>query len=155
MGMEDLEIIAYEDKFQKQFQNINLHWLKKFELYEKADDQLLNHPDEYITNGATILLAKFDAKIIGTICLNPINKTSYEILKFAVVDGYKGLGIGKKLLQMCIDLCIEKKVESIILESSSKLQNALNMYEKFGFQHIEIKDKHFITADIKMELKLN
>ena len=32
--------------------------------------------------------------------------------------------------------------------------NALNLYEKYGFQHIEIKDTHFVTADIKMELKL-
>jgi len=153
--MEGLDFIAYEDKYQKQFKNINLHWLQKFELYEKADDQLLDFPNEFIDNGATILLAQINNAIIGTICLNPINKTTYEILKFAVVDGYKGLGIGRKLLQICINLCKEKEVETIILESSSKLQNALNMYEKFGFQHIEIKDTHFITADIKMELKLN
>ena len=53
-----------------------------------------------------------------------------------------------------IELCKQNKVETIVLESSSKLQNALKMYEKFGFQHIEIKDTHFVTADIKMELKL-
>ncbi|MFY9242598.1 MAG: GNAT family N-acetyltransferase [Polaribacter sp.] len=153
--MEDLEIIAYEDKHQKQFKNINLDWLQKFELYEKADDELLDNPNVYIDNGATILLAQINNTIIGTICLNPINKTSYEILKFAVVDGYKGLGIGRKLMQICIDACKEKGVETIILESSSKLQNALIMYKKFGFQHIEIKDTHFITAYIKMELKLN
>lgn len=152
--MKDLEIIQFEDKYQKQFKNINLHWLKKFELYEKADDTLLDNPNLFIQNGATILLAKVNKHIVGTICLNPINKTSYEILKFAVIDGYKSLGLGKKLMQICIDLCKQKKVETIILESSSKLQNALNLYEKFGFKHIEIKNTHFVTADIKMELKL-
>ncbi|MGK0414787.1 MAG: putative acetyltransferase [Polaribacter sp.] len=152
--MKDLEIIQFEDKYQKKFKNINLHWLNKFELYEKADDKLLDNPDLFIQNGATILLATVNNNIVGTICLNPINKTSYEILKFAVIDGYKGLGIGKKLMQICIDLCKQKGVERIILESSSKLQNALNLYEKFGFKHIEIKDTHFVTADIKMELKL-
>ncbi|UAM99418.1 GNAT family N-acetyltransferase [Polaribacter litorisediminis] len=152
--MKDLEIIQFEDKYQKQFKNINLHWLNKFELYEKADDKLLDNPDLFIQNGATILLVKVNNNIVGTICLNPINKTSYEILKFAVMDGYKGLGIGKKLMQICIDLCKQKRVETIILESSSKLQNALNLYEKFGFKHVEIKDTYFVTADVKMELKL-
>lgn len=104
-------------------------------MYEKADDKLLDNPDLFIQNGATILLATVhnNNNIVGTICLNPINKTSYEILKFAVIDGYKGLGIGKKLMQICINLCKQKGVERIILESSSKLQNALNLYEKFGF----------------------
>ena len=152
--MKDLEIKSYENRYHKEFKDINLHWLHKFELYEKADDALLNHPEEFIKNGATILLAHLDNKIVGTICINPIDKTSNEILKFAVLEGYKGLGIGKKLLNYGIDLCKQNKVETIILESSSKLQNALKMYEKFGFQHIEIKDTHFVTADIKMELKL-
>lgn len=152
--MKDLEIKNYEAKYQKDFKEINLHWLIKFELYEKADDALLDNPSTFIKNGATILLAHLDNRVVGTICINPIDKKSNEILKFAVVDGYKGLGIGKKLMNYCIDLCKKNKAEKIILESSSKLQNALKMYEKFGFQHIEIKDTHFVTADIKMELKL-
>ena len=152
--MQDLEIIKYEDKYHKQFKNINLDWLIKFELYEEADNFLLDNPNVFINNGATILLARLEGGIIGTICLNPINKSSSEILKFAVIDGYKGFGIGKKLMQFCIDLGKQKKIETIILESSSKLKNALKMYKKFGFQHVEIKDTHFVTADIKMELKL-
>lgn len=152
--MKDLEIITYQDKYHQQFKDINLDWLNKFGLYEKADDDLLDNPNVFIDNGATILLVIVDAHIVGTICLNPLSKSTYEILKFAVVDGYKGLGIGKKLMQMCIDLSKQKGVETIILESSSKLEKALKLYEKFGFEHIEIKDTHFVTADIKMELKL-
>lgn len=152
--MNDLEIRPYEDKYHKDFKKINLHWLNKFELYEKADDTLLNHPEVFIKNGATILLAHLDSKIVGTICVNPIEKTSNEILKFAVIDGYKGLGIGKKLMNCGIDICKQNKVKTIILESSSKLKDALKMYEKFGFQHIKVKNTHFVTADIKMELKL-
>tara|TARA_R110002126_G_scaffold290545_1_gene447788 strand:- start:3140 stop:3619 length:480 start_codon:yes stop_codon:yes gene_type:complete len=153
--MNVLEIKDYEDKYQKEFKEINLHWLKKNELYEKADDALLDHPDEFVKKGATILLAHLETKIVGTICINPIDETSKEILKFAVQEGYQGLGIGKKLMNLAIDLSKKNKVETIILESSSKLQNALKMYKKFGFQHVETKDTHFVTADIKMELKLS
>ncbi|WP_405566258.1 GNAT family N-acetyltransferase [Polaribacter sp. Asnod6-C07] len=152
--MEGLEIIEYKNKYQKEFRELNLHWLKKFELYEKADDYLLDNPEEFIKNGATIFLAHLDNNIVGTICLNPINNTTYEILKFAVSDGYKRLGIGNKLLQIGINLCKQNKAETIFLESSSKLQNALKLYEKYGFEHVEVKETHFVTADIKMELKL-
>jgi putative acetyltransferase len=152
--MIDLEIIPYQNKYQKEFKEINLHWLHKFELHEKADDALLDYPEEYLKNGAKIFLASLDHKIVGTICVNPIDKVTNEILKFAVLKGYKGLGIGKKLMDYSIEICKQNKVESIILESSSKLKNALKMYEKYGFQHIAIKNTHFVTADIKMELKL-
>jgi putative acetyltransferase len=57
-------------------------------------------------------------------------------------------------MQICIDLCIEKNVKTITLESSSKLENALKLYEKLGFKHIEVVDVHFESADVKMELKL-
>lgn len=152
--MRSLEIINYNNKYHHQFKNINLHWLNKYELYEKADDALLNYPNEFIKNGATIFLAYLDNKIVGTICINPINDNSVEILKFAVLDGYKGLGIGTQILQSALNFCKENGFKTIVLESSSKLQQALRLYEKFGFKHIEIKDTHFITADIKMELKL-
>lgn len=152
--MTNVELIPYEDKYQKEFKEINLHWLHKFKLYEKADDALLDSPENYINNGATIILAALNSKIVGTICLNPVDKTTKEILKFAVLEGHKGLGIGRMLMDYSIDICKRNKIESIILESSSKLKNALKMYEKYGFQHLEIKDTHFVTADIKMELKL-
>ena len=57
-------------------------------------------------------------------------------------------------MNCAIDICKQNKVKTIILESSSKLKDALKMYEKFGFQHIKVKNTHFVTADIKMELKL-
>ena len=152
--MKDLEIITYQNQYHKEFKEINLHWLHKFQLYEKADDALLNHPEKYIKKGATILLASLKGEIVGTICINPIGDTTNEILKFAVLDGFKGLGIGKKLMDYSIEICKQNKVETIILESSSKLEKALKMYEKYGFQHVAIKNTHFVTADIKMELKL-
>ncbi|MDG1398961.1 MAG: GNAT family N-acetyltransferase [Polaribacter sp.] len=101
-----------------------------------------------------MLLAHLNNKIVGTICLNPVNKNTSEILKFAVLEGYKGLGIGKMLMNSGVDFCKKNKIKTIILESSSKLENALNMYIKFGFKHMKFKETHFVTADIKMKLKL-
>lgn len=152
--MKELLIKSYEDRYHQQFKEISLDWLHKHHLYEKADDDLLDNPKKYLDKGSFIFLAHFDDQVVGTISLIPVNKDSYEILKLGVVDGYKGLGIGKQLMQKCIDICIMKNVKTITLESSSKLESALKLYEKLGFKHVEIVDAHFESADVKMELKL-
>lgn len=152
--MESIIIKKYEHKYHQQFKDISLDWLKKSNLYEEADNHLLDNPLEYIEKGSDIFLAHFNNKVVGTISLIPIDKENFEILKLGVVDGHKGLGIGRKLMQICIDICKEKNVKSIVLESSSKLESALKLYEKLGFKHIEVVDAHFESADIKMELKL-
>tara|TARA_R110001592_G_scaffold141573_3_gene363194 strand:- start:2512 stop:2973 length:462 start_codon:yes stop_codon:yes gene_type:complete len=152
--MKDLQVRKYEDKYHQQFKKISLDWLHQHHLYEKADDDLLDNPNKYLEKGSSIFLAHFNDKVVGTISLIPIDKYKYEILKLGVIEGYKGLGIGAKLMQVCIDICVEKKVKTITLESSSRLKNALKLYEKLGFKHIEVIDAHFESADVKMELKL-
>ncbi|TXD50350.1 MULTISPECIES: GNAT family N-acetyltransferase [unclassified Polaribacter] len=152
--MKELEIRKYEHKYHQQFKEISLDWLHKHQLYEKADDDLLDHPQKYLEQGSSIFLAHYEDQVVGTISLIPVNEHTYEILKLGVVDGFKGLGIGRKLMQICIDICVEKNVKIITLESSSKLENALKLYEKLGFKHIEVVDAHFESADVKMELKL-
>jgi ribosomal protein S18 acetylase RimI-like enzyme len=152
--MEGVTIKKYQHKYHQEFKEISLDWLKKYSLYEEADNDLLDHPLEYIKNGSTIFLAHYKEKVVGTISLVPIDNDNYEILKLGVVDGHKGLGIGKKLLQICIDISIEKGIKRITLESSSKLESALKLYLKLGFKHIEVVNTHFETADVKMELKL-
>ena len=152
--MKDLQVRKYEDKYHGQFKNISLDWLHQHDLYEKGEDDLLDNPQKYLAQGAFIFLAHFNNEVVGTISLVPVDMETFEILKLGVVDGFKGLGIGKKLMQICIDISIEKGIKRITLESSSKLESALKLYEKLGFEHIEVVNTHFETADVKMELKL-
>jgi ribosomal protein S18 acetylase RimI-like enzyme len=152
--MKKLQIKKYEDKYHKQFKKISLDWLYAFNLYEKADDDLLDNPNKYLEKGSSIFLAHFNDEVIGTVSICPISTSVYEIMKLGVVDAYKGLGVGKKLMETCINLCIEKEIKLITLETSSKLKSAIKLYEKLGFIHVEIKDSYYESADVKMELKL-
>jgi ribosomal protein S18 acetylase RimI-like enzyme len=152
--MKELQIKAYEHKYHQQFKNISLDWLHAYDLYEKADDALLDNPQKYLENGSFIFLAHYNDEIVGTISLSPLEKNTFEIMKLGVIDGYKGLGIGRKLMQICIDVCLNKEVRLITLDTSSKLQNAIKLYEKLGFVHVKITDSYYESADVKMELKL-
>jgi putative acetyltransferase len=61
-------------------------------------------------------------EIVGTVSLIPVHNKMFEIMKLGVVDDCKGLGIGRKLMQLCVDICQEKKVKLITLEISSKFK---------------------------------
>ena len=141
-------------RYHQEFKEISLEWLYKYDLYEKADDDLLDNPSKYLKNGGLIFLAHANNEIAGTVCLNPVNKNTFELLKLGVRENYKGLGIGRELIQICIDICLEKKIETVILETSSKLVDAIKLYEKIGFSQVEIKDSYYESADVKMELKI-
>jgi putative acetyltransferase len=152
--MKALEIKKYEPIYHQQFKEISLNWLQSYELYETADDDLLDNPQKYLDKGGHIFLAHYNNEIVGTVSLIPVNNEEFEIMKLGVVDDYKGLGIGRKLMQLCIAICQEKKVKLITLETSSKLESAIKMYLKFGFVHVEITASCYESADVKMELKL-
>jgi putative acetyltransferase len=152
--MKEVQIKAYEDKFHQQFKDISLDWLHANGLYEKADDALLDHPKKYIENGSFIFLAHYNDESVGTVTLSPLENNTYEIMKLGVIDRYKGLGIGAKLMQLCIDICQNKEVKLITLATSSKLKKAIKLYEKLGFEHVAITDSYYESADVKMELKL-
>jgi len=152
--MKDFQIKEYEDRYHQEFKEISLEWLYKYDLYEKADDDLLDNPNKYLKNGGLFFLAHANNEIAGTVCLNPVNKNTFELLKLGVRENYKGLGIGRELIQICIYICLEKKIETVILETSSKLVDAIKLYEKIGFSQVEIKDSYYESADVKMELKI-
>ena len=152
--MKTIEIKKYEHHYHQQFKEISLEWLHGYELYEKADADLLADPQKYIGAGGLIFLAHYKQKVVGTVSLIPTKKDTFEIMKLGVFEGYKGLGIGRKLMQVCIDICKEKKVHLITLETSSKLKNAIQLYEKLGFLHVKITDSYYESADIKMVLNL-
>jgi GNAT superfamily N-acetyltransferase len=150
---EEIQIIAYDDVFKSDFRRINLEWLDKYNLTESHDLMVLDDPRGTILNrGGFIWLANSNEGIIGSAALMKEHDDVYELAKMAVTDGYRGRGIGKKLIQTCLAKAREIHAKKLTLFSNHQLQAALKMYEQHGFRHVEVKDSPFATADIKMEL---
>jgi GNAT superfamily N-acetyltransferase len=149
-----IEIINYEDRYHNDFRQLNLEWLEKYGLAEKHDYEVLDNPMAIITGGGSIFLARFDNSIAGTAALAKMYNQTYELIKMAVTPGMRGSGIGTMLLEHCLAKARLLKAEKIILYSNSKLQAAINMYLKHGFEHIAVTDSPFVTADVKMQLSL-
>lgn len=54
---------------------------------------------------------------------------------------YGGQGIGKKIIQMCIDFAKETNETTIALHTSEIMDSARHLYESLGFQQIKALDE--------------
>ncbi|PKH52542.1 GNAT family N-acetyltransferase [Tenacibaculum sp. Bg11-29] len=144
----------YTEKYYEEFKELSYSWLKEYDLLEESDEIMLNNPELIINNGGYIFIALHDNTLIGTISLEKINNKEYEILKLGVSKEHQGKGIGKKLMEYVIQLGKEKEILKLILHSNRKLTSAISLYTKLGFEEINLVENKFLTADIKMELKM-
>ena len=151
-----ITIITYEKKYQPDFKRLNLYWLDKYNLTEQHDLDILNDPEKkVIDGGGCIFLAMDGEQVIGTAGLAKENEAVYELVKMVVDPGWHGKGIGKMLLERCLEEARGLKAKKIFLFSNSQLTTALKMYEKYGFRNVAVTDSPMLTADIKMELTLS
>ena len=150
-----LEIIPFSQKCSKDFYNLNVEWLEKYFYVESYDEKVLSNPKTYIIdNGGFIFFVKKENEIIGTVAL--INQNTYfELSKMAVSPKYRGLKIGEKLMEYCIQFSKKQKWQSITLYSHRKLIPAINLYKKVGFIEVPLEENsHYERSDIKMRLEL-
>ena len=149
----EINIINFQDNFEKDFYDLNIEWLEYFFQVEEYDYEVLSNSKKYIINkGGKIFFAESAGNIIGTVALMPTkNKLVFELTKMAVKPEYRNKGIGKKLLKKCIDYCKSNNYSSIILYSNKKLNNAIHLYRNFGFKEIKMEKKSpYLRANIKM-----
>ena len=149
----EINIINFQDNFEKDFYDLNIEWLEYFFQVEEYDYKVLSNSKKYIINkGGKIFFAESAGNIIGTVALMPTkNKLVFELTKMAVKPEYRNKWIGKKLLKKCIDYSKSNNHSSIILYSNKKLNNAIHLYRNFGFKEIRMEKKSpYLRANIKM-----
>ena len=149
----EINIINFQDNFEKDFYDLNIEWLEYLFQVEEFDYEVLSNSKKHIINkGGKIFFAESAGNIIGTVALMPTkNKLVFELTKMDVKPEYRNKGIGKKLLKKCIDYSKSNNYSSIILYSNKKLNNAMHLYRNFGFKEIKMEKKSpYLRANIKM-----
>ncbi len=79
-----------------------------------------------------------DKKIVGGGGVAPLkgSKDICEFVKMYYVQEIRGLGLGKKLLEICIQNASEMGYSEMYLETLERMTAARKLYEKFGFNQI-------------------
>ena len=121
----------------KAFRELNELWITRYFVLEPADVEALSHPYEhYIEPGGEILMVLDGATAIGCCALINEGHGVYEVSKITMREDYRGLGLGRRLLQSVIDAAKAKGASKVFLVTNSSLGSAVHLYESVGFQHV-------------------
>lgn len=91
-------------------------------------------------NQELMVLETESGEIIGTLQLSFIQYLTYQggiraqIEAVRVHEDYRNQGIGQKLFEWAIERATEKKAHVVQLTTDKKRPEALNFYEKLGFE---------------------
>jgi putative acetyltransferase len=140
------------------FRTLNEEWITRFFVLEEADRRALGDPQAAIlAKGGQIFIAARGEESIGCVALVPMGDGVFELSKMAVAPELRGQGIGRRLLLYAIDQAMRMGASSLFLGSSTKLPNAVGLYESAGFQHVppeRLPALPYTRADVFMELPL-
>ncbi|MDR9457288.1 MAG: GNAT family N-acetyltransferase [Salegentibacter sp.] len=152
-----MEIISYQSQYAKDFKELNIAWLEKYFWVEPHDEEVLGNPEKYIIEpGGTIFFVKEADEIIGCVALMKMDEGVFELTKMAITPTYQGKKIGQKLMEHSIRFAKEQGWDYLIIFSNRKLENAIYIYKKYGFEEIPIgANNPYTRGDIKMRLNLS
>jgi putative acetyltransferase len=89
--------------------------------------------------GSVYWIAEGDGKMVGGCGIFPTHGLPpgcAELVKFYLLSSQRGKGIGRILMEKCIDSAREFDYKQLYLESLPELGKAISIYEKAGFKHI-------------------
>lgn len=105
----------------------------QFEYFKKLVKKYIKDSDKQI------LVAQVNDKIVGMVSiifLSRINQITFELYipELVVAQNYQKQGIGKKLIESCIELAREKNCHRIRLESGNQRKESHEFYKQLGFE---------------------
>lgn len=154
--MSQIRITHFEPAYRDAIRRLNVEWLEKYFHVEEIDREVLSKPEEVIlAPGGEIFYAWYGDEIVGTVSLMKIDETCFELTKMAVSENFQGLGIGKLLMENCLDFAKKAGIKQIIIYSNRRLERAVDMYRKFGFLEMDLGPVIYQRADIKMRLDIS
>lgn len=101
------------------------------------------------TAQSAYFVAEADGKILGGGGIFPtegLPEGTCELVKMYLLPEARGIGLGRTLIEKCLETAIEFGFEQVYLETLDELHLALKIYAKFGFEYLKAplgQTKHF------------
>lgn len=105
--------------------------------YDESTDHLY---ELFQTPNSFYLIAEVEGKVVGGCGIYPtegLPAGTVELVKMYIDSNYRGIGLGRLLIQKSIDKAKEMGFTQIYLESLPELNKAVSVYEKFGFEYLD------------------
>ena len=136
---------------------MNEEWITSLFKLEEQDRVTLGDPvGKVVEPGGQVYLAVRGDTVLGCAALIRFSDGMYELAKMAVSPEARGLGIGRGLLTYVLEQAIALGAHTVYLGSSTKLPNAVHLYESLGFCHVAPSELpvHYERANVWMKFEL-
>lgn len=113
---------------------------------------ILNNLDMYdgLIKSSICFVCEIEDRIVGMVFIIPngnptsVFKSEWSYIRMLAVDpNYKNLGIGKNLIEKCIEHAIQTNENHIALHTSEFMSGARHIYEELGFKIIRELESKF------------
>lgn len=149
-----LRIVPFGPEHRTAFRDINVEWISRYFSIEPEDVHQLEHPEDLIAGGGTILIAMLGDTPVGTTALIRMAPDRFELAKMAVTPAARGHGAGLALGRAAIAAARRLGATELYLESSRSLEPAIALYRKLGFVEVDRGASPYARCDIQMALDL-
>ena len=139
------------------FRTLNEAWIVKLFRLEEQDRATLGDPwQKIVAPGGQVYLAVAGHQIVGCAGLARLAEGVFELAKMAVAAETRGQGVGRKLLTWVLQQARPLGAHTVVLGSSTKLENAVHLYESLGFRHVPAAELpiRYERASVFMKLEL-
>jgi GNAT superfamily N-acetyltransferase len=145
------DIIVNEFGFKLEFDTLDSDILAIEEIYNKSDGGCFWVAESIDDNNT-----QQQQKIVGTTAVRNLKQfeSTCELKRMYVLNEFRRLGLGHKLLDIAIDFAKSVGYSRMVLDSSKTLCAARALYLKKGFVDIPKYNDNY-RADVFMERKLS
>ena len=147
-----MHIVEFAPEHAEAFRILNEAWIAKLFTLEPKDRETLNDPQgKIIAKGGRVFMAIEGGEAVGCVALIRMEDGGYEVAKMTVAESMRGTGLGRKLMERCIEAGAEDGATRLYLETNSSLGPALSLYRATGFVDLPPRDTPYARADVFME----
>lgn len=105
-----------------------------------SDAEVLAMSQHYTADQHSLyLVALLNGKIVGGGGIAPFQGShqTCELKKLFLLPESRGLGIGKQLVQRCLEFATQQGFTQCYLDTLSSMTGAIGLYERMGFTHLD------------------
>ena len=151
-----MRIVEFEPRHAAAWRDLNHAWISRHFALEPSDHEVLDHPEaNVIAKGGHILMAEDEAGVaIGCVGLKAMEGGGFEVIKMTVSEAARGTGLGRALMERCIETARAAGAPRLYLETNASLGPALGLYRAAGFKDLPAHETPYARCDVWMELLL-
>lgn len=122
--------------------------------FQGFDREVAGLPGDYAPPGGRLAIALVDGEVAGCAALRRFDAERCEAKRLYVRPAFRGQGLGRELLRWVIDEARAAGYREMVGDTMPVMQQALDMYDRLGFERTEAYSDHPTPGAIYLRLKL-